>query len=838
MLISNLLSNVCSYISEQDLDFREDNQISEIQDIEFSEDYFYFYHLSLLNFDSLDFFAPSAKKNNCKKGYPCKSICLNVAKNCLNPIQGQAKSYAAWLQMQSTATTKKTASKPAAAVTPQATTPTTTKKTAGKPATAVTPQATTPTTTDKAQVKTNQVELDQKRNDLINEYGAKTVQNAEKNVQKIMDDPDTNVYIRVGSASTLQLILDGRFKTAHELGRTQHDIPNLKDDYLTARARVEKKSLGYDEKTLDADRPIYGYMGGKDLSGRSHEDVGDAYGSIAVRLKSEVKDRATFTGADTFKSGIASEVKTRGTPPPPNAASLVASTRHGYDKDNLPPGYPGHYANKSDDKNQLISAAKAKSIDELTPALSPTGNAYVEAQIHGKVTAKDIAEIHFQPKGVEDRPTAAIAQFAKDNKVGLFVEGKKLEESEIDNLISPKVSPITQDGQSKRLKDLSVALEKGDFDEVAKHTEKIYADAQKIALAEGERDGILKQLYKESGYDRLPQVKTSQEMDVLAKQGAVMACRGLSTAPFGQRTASEMAEDYRRGDYFVGNGIYGNGTYVAHTGSFSKDKSSFIAKSTPETQKSAWEKLDKSGYVKDDTDGKAATLRMALNKDAVVVTATTMQKETDSLAGKIDAWESAAIVKLLGNLAPDSKKAYDDYQIGVGKKPIRVTEENGKINGIPMVKNTHIFKDKSSDTGKMEVEVIGTLTGQFYSSNSDGRQVLLKAKSSGQALKEAKANMMTERGLKKVMAGKDKPVRDKANRMRQVLGITSKDDDPPGDNGDGTSGRYAVIKGYDAVALDNSYEPNTFMNILNRSKTFVQDTNLSYNEGKRKGVGL
>ncbi|MFQ3636196.1 MAG: hypothetical protein SNJ57_10220 [Cyanobacteriota bacterium] len=122
-------------------------------------------------------------------------------------------------------------------------------------------------------------------------FGADAVEAAEKNVQRILNDAE--VFIRVKKSDTLELILGDRFRTAHELGKTDHDIPYLRDDYLTARARVEAKTQGYDLTTAPGDRPIYAYFGGSNMNGASHFDPADAYGSIAVRLKPEVKDRAT-----------------------------------------------------------------------------------------------------------------------------------------------------------------------------------------------------------------------------------------------------------------------------------------------------------------------------------------------------------------------------------------------------------------------------------------------------------------------------------------------------------------------------------------------------------------
>jgi SPP1 gp7 family putative phage head morphogenesis protein len=341
---------------------------------------------------------------------------------------------------------------------------TTAKKTAKKAATPTPQPSASP-------VKLNQTELTSKRADLEKRFGKQLVADAESNVKKVLDQAD--VFVRVGSADTLEKVLGGGFKTSAELNVTSHQIPNLADkNYQDARNRVEAKTLGYDEKTTQpGDRPIYGYLGGSDLNGQAHADVSRAYGSIAVKLKSDVKDRTSFTGADSFKSGIASEVNN------PNAASLVSLTRHGYDRDKLPAHYPSYMKGDQNDQSALQNAARAKSIDDLAPKLAPTGNAYMEAQVHGGVKPSDIAELHFSPSGASDRPNAAIAQFAKDNQVSVFVDGKKLSAKDLDNIITPPAKTT--------LHDLSDALDKGDLQGIFSHVDAIATQAASVKLNPG-----------------------------------------------------------------------------------------------------------------------------------------------------------------------------------------------------------------------------------------------------------------------------------------------------------------------------------------------------------------
>ena len=316
------------------------------------------------------------------------------------------------------------------------------------------PQKTTPApaqsnAVSSATVTTNQAELDKKRNNLTKRFGKQLVEKAETNVKRILDDPDNDIYVRVGSADTLEKILGNRFLTSAELNITQHKVPFLSDDYQTARNRVEQKVLGVDLNTDPANRPIYGYMGGSDVNGNSHNSGVQEYGSIVVKLKSETKNRATFTGSDSFKSGIASEVVSADNPPPPNAASLVSTTRHGYDKDSLPSGYPAFYKSKAGEKDQLTKAADAKNIDDLVNHLSPTGAKYIETQIHGGVKPSDIAELRFESK--KAKPTPAIGQLAKANGIDLIVDGKKLSSKQLDKLIGGNVTPTAKTGYKPKM---------------------------------------------------------------------------------------------------------------------------------------------------------------------------------------------------------------------------------------------------------------------------------------------------------------------------------------------------------------------------------------------------
>jgi Inorganic Pyrophosphatase/Protein of unknown function (DUF3626) len=666
------------------------------------------------NYDFATATAPKKKNCNPAKSHFCPGskggACVSLSKACASPAKGSALAAAQLIQSQNTH-----AARVAAFLQSQSGQNTPAGRAAAflqsqpsqNPATAQAAALLQSTPSPQLDpVKLNDKQLTASRAALVKKHGQALVDAAEQNVAKVLKDAD--VFVRVGSTDTLETILGDRFKTSAELGIKTHKIPDLKDNYQVARNRVEAKVLGYDEKSTDpADRPIYGYLGGSNMNGAAHSDVAGAYGSIALKLKPEVRDRTSFTGADSFKSGIASKLTD------PNAASLASVTRFGHDIDSSK--VPGHLQSigQNAQRNQLSQAAKAKTIDDLN-RLSPTGNQYIEAQIHGQLKPSDIAEMHFEPRDSKDQPSAAIAKFAKDNGVKLYVRGKQVNPDDILNPPKAKASAKLPAKPKNRVTDLSdevgAALKSGDFSKVSDLVDAMDADIKKVKLATNETDRHLKYLFKEAGYDGKPQVVTKAAVDQALASGATAMVRGVSQG----RPRGKFTKQFRTGNYFTGNGIYGNGTYVGHAGSVTKG--TFKPGGTTLRNTRAATSVISANYISPSTDN----MRMALPKDANVITQSEMAKQIKKLKTAIDQWEKAEL-----------------------KKP-------GGTN--------------------------------------------------------AKA---------------------KAKRMRELLF---------GDEGTGSSGRFGVIMGYDAIALDKSYSPKTFMNLLNRSKVLVQDTSVGYRTLSSRGV--
>lgn len=850
-------------------------------------------------------------KKDCKQGKLCKSTCIAKTKTCLSDMNPQQ--LAAHKAAQKAAKKSKGGGGGAVAVATNTAAPVVT------PAPIAPPVPPVPA----VDVKLNQTELDAKRAQLEKQFGQKLVEDAEANTKKLLQDKDTNVFVRVGSTETLGFILGDRFKTSAELGITTHSIPDLKDkNYQDARNRVEAKSLGYGLNTKPEDRPIYGYLGGKDLNGNAHLDVSQAYGSIAVKLKSEVKDRTSFTGADTFKSGIGSKLSD------PNAASIASVTKFGHDP-NHPDvkGLASTQMGTAAQKKQLELAAKAKSIDELN-GMAPTGNKYIEAQVHGKVGPKDIAEIHFQPKDRNDRPTPEIAKLAKDNGIDLYVNGKKVDPDDIINAKDPR---------SQRLRDLdselNTAMKTGDFGKVAALTEAIGADAKKTKLAPGENDPILKTLSAEAGYSEKPTVLSKKDMDAAAKDGATLMNRGLSD--YGLLKSKTQADQFRSGDFFTGKGIYGNGTYVGHSGTFvqgkpgnsivSKGRSSsfdsdrFIPGNNAADAKAAWKGVAVHGYIKPTT----TNMRMALPRDANVVTHTTMGKEIKAVREGISSWAAAEKLKLQNSLGPAVSKAIakgeKDFKASIDTKSAGFVPASLALKNLPGLANSvqigEIRIPKKDGSGVVSYPVAFDRMGGYHL--LDGNGMIASGKLTiAAAKKQAIANLTSEAGRKAAgggvsiadvkftagtfrtkakipglkddliiresssgnfyyfdpktdmaiygktafrskedavqhyldssgIAGKSlvdpakiKAIDKKADQMRDFLLGDAGDAGNGGGSSDipQSSGRLAVIRGYDAVALNGSYQADAFMLLLNRSKVMVQDKDISFATGQKSGV--
>jgi hypothetical protein len=118
-------------------------------------------------------------------------------------------------------------------------------------------------------------------------------------------------------------------------------------------------------------------------------------------------------------------------------------------------------------------------------------------------------------------------------------------------------------------------------------------------------DDALEEIVKRQGFDGKPQVVLKAEFDAAVKRGEVRETwRGVGRHDT-ELTPDQLAEAYRTGDFYVGLGINGNGTYVAMRRADGEYYSGF-------------------------SGGHPTLLRIGLRKDARVISADDLDREMDA----------------------------------------------------------------------------------------------------------------------------------------------------------------------------------------------------------------
>ena len=104
-MLSTLFNNLREHsIEHKGIDFTGNLiPIIDLENLRNSEDILYLSSFQeLLDFkDTADFAKNNSKARACKKGYPCGASCIATTKNCNKTIDGQAKTYTNWLDLQS-----------------------------------------------------------------------------------------------------------------------------------------------------------------------------------------------------------------------------------------------------------------------------------------------------------------------------------------------------------------------------------------------------------------------------------------------------------------------------------------------------------------------------------------------------------------------------------------------------------------------------------------------------------------------------------------------------------------------------------------------------------------
>lgn len=159
--------------------------------------------------------------------------------------------------------------------------------------------------------------------------------------------------------NALSKILDEGFKSQVT---TKTTMAANKD--VEMRKRVDRELFGF--SGTEDKRPIYGYMGDRD--GSSFAQGTAQYGEAVVVFKPSVRDRTTVTWGDSLDNNTASYGNARDVPTPLSQPQLTS----------LDPVATG-----------LLFKHPGRKLTELS-----TG--YIEAQLHGGLSASDIDIVHFR----------------------------------------------------------------------------------------------------------------------------------------------------------------------------------------------------------------------------------------------------------------------------------------------------------------------------------------------------------------------------------------------------------------------------------------------------------
>lgn len=189
----------------------------------------------------------------------------------------------------------------------------------------------------------------------------------DKHTKELLKNAD--IWMRRSPEDLQKILTDGEFKTAFDVGMK----PGAKYS-LFQRAEGEKNVFGLDHNLDKELRPTYNYLTDNANGGESWRL--DGYGSVAIKLKSNLKQYSTVTAEDSLGStGGGNESLL--VPKP-----IKSANRDIYNVSHSPNPYaPG-----------LLDPLKIKSIDD---GMNKDYYRYFEAQTHKRIKTSDIKEVVF-----------------------------------------------------------------------------------------------------------------------------------------------------------------------------------------------------------------------------------------------------------------------------------------------------------------------------------------------------------------------------------------------------------------------------------------------------------
>lgn len=227
------------------------------------------------------------------------------------------------------------------------------------------------------------------------EEAAEQIQN---NIQYLVDRCD--IWVRRGDRGIKGLMDDKRMKTQFETGTSSGAF----DPYL--RRGLEDLVTGINPLE-DINRPVYGYLTNSKTGGLDQDDGLKQYGTWAAKLKPKTKSFATWTWGDSMDMNVMAHIVC-----PEDLLIKIANhqeltpaqiTRL---KQSILPGVntfasplqkidlsvlhnaSGMAFDDDVDLDAFLEAIRKRDVDKFIKS-----NRYIEVQIHGGVTAADVAEL-------------------------------------------------------------------------------------------------------------------------------------------------------------------------------------------------------------------------------------------------------------------------------------------------------------------------------------------------------------------------------------------------------------------------------------------------------------
>jgi hypothetical protein len=324
-------------------------------------------------------------------------------------------------------------------------------------------------------------------------------------------------------------------------------------------------------------------------------------------------------------------------------------------------------------------------------------------------------------------------------------------------------------------------------------------------------DWILNELYSARGYDGPPQVADAATIDAEIATGAIDFYRGFGSS---KESFAGHFEALKNGQYYAGHGIYGHDTYSA-----------LVRGGDQSSRESAIDIAESYGL-------NGGVVRGVL-KDVRMIDQSALQKEMTRDLKNLQSWALNRRDEI--DFGTDPSIFYQDIAA-------TIRELDNEFPGVNVTKDNKIILTRSDGTEQefagfdveedddMWASLMGTET-QWTVKGIRGQSFDTKQEAIAAAAAACKSQIALERARKKYNgdAAAAERFQQQANTLYKVaFGDAAPydlfDDEPIRTKFEGkASGRYATIKGYDAVYLDKAYSPHYALT-LNRTKYLLQET--------------